>query len=121
MFLARVTGSVVSTQKVASMTGFKLLTVEPYRVEPAQEARLVSTGRDRVTKVWDMNGTAQKSFQAHPDVGLRAAFSHDSAKVYAGDWTGLCKDSISPTPSFWFKRQRTRRTLRSSSMRRRRT
>ena len=29
MFLARVTGSVVATQKVASMTGHKLLTVEP--------------------------------------------------------------------------------------------
>ncbi len=33
MFLARVTGSVVATQKVASMTGHKLLTVEPYRVD----------------------------------------------------------------------------------------
>src|SRR5438067_434610 len=31
MFLARVTGSVVATQKVASMTGHKLLTVEPLR------------------------------------------------------------------------------------------
>jgi ethanolamine utilization protein EutN len=45
MFLARVTGSVVSTQKVASMTGFKLLTVEPYRVDPNQQTQLVSTGR----------------------------------------------------------------------------
>src|SRR5580765_2364096 len=45
MFLARVTGSVVATQKVASMTGHKLLTVEPLRVEPAQRDRLVSTGR----------------------------------------------------------------------------
>ena len=34
MFLARVTGSVVATQKVASMTGHKLLTVEPLRVDP---------------------------------------------------------------------------------------
>ena len=33
MFVARVTGSVVATQKVASMTGHKLLTVEPYRVD----------------------------------------------------------------------------------------
>ena len=45
MFLAKVTGSVVSTQKVASMTGRKLLTVEPLRVEPGQKDRLVSTGR----------------------------------------------------------------------------
>ena len=33
MFVARVTGSVVSTQKVDSMVGQKLLVVEPYRLE----------------------------------------------------------------------------------------
>ena len=33
MFVARVTGSLVATQKVASMTGHKLLIVEPYRVD----------------------------------------------------------------------------------------
>ena len=45
MFLARVTGSVVATQKVASMTGHKLLTVEPYRVDDKSADRLVPTGR----------------------------------------------------------------------------
>lgn len=45
MFLAKVTGSVVSTQKVASMTGHKLLVVEPLRVEPAKRDSLVGTGR----------------------------------------------------------------------------
>src|SRR6266404_8211748 len=45
MFLARITGSVVATQKVASMVGRKLLTVEPLRVDPGQRDRLVSTGR----------------------------------------------------------------------------
>ena len=45
MFLARVTGSVVSTHKVANMTGHKLLTVEPLRIEPATRDRLVGTGR----------------------------------------------------------------------------
>ena len=45
MFLARVTGSVVATQKVASMTGHKLLTVEPYRLDDRERDRLVPTGR----------------------------------------------------------------------------
>ena len=47
MFLARVTGSVVATQKVAAMTGHKLLTVEPYRVDDKDKgaSRLVPTGR----------------------------------------------------------------------------
>jgi microcompartment protein CcmK/EutM len=45
MFLARVTGSVVATQKVDTMTGHKLLMVEPYRLDPAKRESLVTTGR----------------------------------------------------------------------------
>src|SRR6478736_7714099 len=45
MFVAKVTGSLISTQKVASMKGFKLLVVEPYRVEPNKRQSLVTTGR----------------------------------------------------------------------------
>src|SRR5262249_13099259 len=45
MFLARVTGSVVATQKVASMIGRKLLTVEPYRLDDKERNRLIPTGR----------------------------------------------------------------------------
>src|SRR5262245_44483531 len=45
MFLARVTGSVVATQKVQSMTGRKLLVVEPLRVAPQGRDRLIGTGR----------------------------------------------------------------------------
>jgi len=45
MFLAKVTGSVVSTQKVRSMTGHKLLVVEPLRVDPQSRDRLIGTGR----------------------------------------------------------------------------
>ena len=33
MFLAKVTGSLVSTQKIESMGGHKLLVVEPYRLD----------------------------------------------------------------------------------------
>ena len=45
MFVAKVTGSIVSTQKVDSMTGQKLLIVEPYRIEPKDRQSLVTTGR----------------------------------------------------------------------------
>ena len=45
MFIARVIGSVVSTQKVASMTGQKLLVVEPYRLSDKGRDKLVTTGR----------------------------------------------------------------------------
>jgi microcompartment protein CcmK/EutM len=45
MFIARVTGSVVSTQKIDTMTGHKLLVVEPYRLEGEERESLVTTGR----------------------------------------------------------------------------
>jgi len=44
MFLARITGSVVSTSKVDSMVGQKLLVVEPLRVNEKDQS-LVGTGR----------------------------------------------------------------------------
>jgi microcompartment protein CcmK/EutM len=45
MFLAKVTGSLVATQKVDTMVGHKLLVVEPFRVDPNNRQRLVTTGR----------------------------------------------------------------------------
>ena len=48
MFVAKVTGSVVSTQKVKSMTGHKLLIVEPLRVDPQTRDKLLGTGRSFV-------------------------------------------------------------------------
>ena len=57
MFVAKVTGSVVSTQKVKSMTGHKLLLVEPLRVDPQTRDKLVGTGRSFV--VVDTVGAGQ--------------------------------------------------------------
>jgi microcompartment protein CcmK/EutM len=48
MLIAKVTGSLVSTEKVASMVGFKLLMVEPYKLD-AKRQSLVSTGRAMVS------------------------------------------------------------------------
>jgi ethanolamine utilization protein EutN len=48
MFVAKVTGSMVSTQKIGSMVGRKLLVVEPYRLDPKDRRTLVTTGRSLV-------------------------------------------------------------------------
>lgn len=48
MFLAKVTGSIVATQKVDAMRGQKLLMVEPYRLDPDHRNELVPTGRSFV-------------------------------------------------------------------------
>ncbi len=44
MFVAKVIGSMVCTQKTASMKGHKLLVVEPYRLDEPRQS-LVSAGR----------------------------------------------------------------------------
>jgi microcompartment protein CcmK/EutM len=44
MFVAKVTGSLVSTQKTAAMVGHKLLVVEPYRLDDNRRG-LKSAGR----------------------------------------------------------------------------
>jgi ethanolamine utilization protein EutN len=45
MFVAKVTGSLVATQKVKSMVGYKLLVVEPYRLDVRDRQSLITTGR----------------------------------------------------------------------------
>jgi microcompartment protein CcmK/EutM len=45
MFVAKVTGSLVSTEKVDTMRGQKLLVVEPYRLDQDSRDKLVTTGR----------------------------------------------------------------------------
>jgi mono/diheme cytochrome c family protein len=57
-------------------------------VKFAKDGRLISTGRDRVAKLWDQNGAAQRQFEAFTDLALRAVFSFDDANVIAGDWSG---------------------------------
>ena len=60
MFIAKVTGSLVATQKVESMSGYKLLMVEPYRLEAKERNSLVTTGRTFVAV--DMLGAGEGQF-----------------------------------------------------------
>jgi len=45
MFIAKVTGSVVATQKVGELVGHKLMVVEPFRLDAETRNRLTTTGR----------------------------------------------------------------------------
>ena len=60
-------------------------------VQFTRDGRLVSTGRDRVTKLWDQNGTAIRAFPALNDLGLEVAFSAEDERVLSGDWTGIVR------------------------------
>ncbi len=60
MFIAKVTGSVVATEKVGAMVGYKLLVVEPYRLDPQDRKSLVTTGRTFVAV--DMLGAGKGDY-----------------------------------------------------------
>ncbi len=60
MFVAKVTGSLISTQKVDTMVGHKLLIVEPYRVDAKNRKKLATTGRTFVAV--DMLGAGEGDF-----------------------------------------------------------
>jgi ethanolamine utilization protein EutN len=60
MFVSRVVGSLVSTQKVESMVGYKLLVVEPYRLETKKRKSLATTGRTFVAV--DMLGAGEGDY-----------------------------------------------------------
>jgi microcompartment protein CcmK/EutM len=45
MLIAKVTGSLVATQKVESMVGHKLMLVELFRLDPGTRDSLVTSGR----------------------------------------------------------------------------
>ena len=60
-------------------------------VRYAHDGRIASTGRDRVTRLWDGNGAQQRVFEAFPDLGMKVTITHDNTRVVAGDWTGLVK------------------------------
>lgn len=60
MFVAKVTGSIVATQKVESMVGHKLLVVEPYRLDAESRKQLVTTGRTFVAV--DMLGAGEGDY-----------------------------------------------------------
>lgn len=53
-----------------------------------REGNLVTNGRDRIPKIWNQNGEAQKQFPALPDIGTTVAYCHETQRVIAGDWSG---------------------------------
>ena len=60
MFVAKVTGSLVSTQKADALVGYKLMVVEPYRLESEKRESLATTGRTFIAV--DLLGAGQGDF-----------------------------------------------------------
>ncbi len=57
-------------------------------MEFCRDGRLVSCGRDRVSKIWDQNGAQQLAFEAFSDLALQVSHCDETNRVIAGYWTG---------------------------------
>lgn len=57
-------------------------------VEFTRDGRLVSAGRDKVSKIWDQNGKQLFAFPAFPDIAMRVTHCDESNTCVAGDWSG---------------------------------
>ncbi|MCH2401348.1 MAG: hypothetical protein MK364_19695 [Pirellulales bacterium] len=57
-------------------------------VEFLRDGRLVSCGRDRVTKLWDQNGGQQRAFAAFGELALEVTYCDETNRCIAGDWLG---------------------------------
>lgn len=53
-----------------------------------RDGRLLTTGRDRVARLWDAEGKQQREFGPLGDLGLEVAFDNESNIAIAGDWSG---------------------------------
>ena len=60
MFIAKIVGSLVSTQKTGSMVGSKLMMIEPYVVDPQTRDRFKTTSRSLVAV--DIVGAGEGQF-----------------------------------------------------------
>ncbi|HTK75797.1 MAG TPA: c-type cytochrome domain-containing protein, partial [Gemmataceae bacterium] len=57
-------------------------------VRYSHDGRLVTCGRDALTKVWDGAGNLKKAMESLTDLATRAAFTHDDSAAVAGDLQG---------------------------------
>lgn len=57
-----------------------------------KDGRIVTTGRDRVTRLWDGNGGKQRDFEAFGDLALAAAVTFDTTKVIGSDYLGEIRE-----------------------------
>lgn len=60
-------------------------------IEFTRDGRLVSCGRDRLTRLWDQNGKAVRTFARFSDIGVAVTYCDEAKRVIAGDWTGAIR------------------------------
>ncbi len=54
----------------------------------AHDGRFVTAGRDKRAVAWSAEGSNLRAFTFTNDIPIRAAFTHDAARVIGSDWNG---------------------------------
>ena len=62
-----------------------------YAVDYIRDGRLVSTGRDRVVRLWNGDGGQIAEFTGMTDLGLEVAFDAETNRALGGDWVGVVR------------------------------
>lgn len=57
-------------------------------VEFAPNGQIVTAGRDKTCKVWDIDGKLLATSEAMPEMVMDAVLSYDSKRIIAADWAG---------------------------------
>jgi Planctomycete cytochrome C/Anaphase-promoting complex subunit 4 WD40 domain len=60
-------------------------------VRYGHDNRILTTGRDGVTRMWNEAGAGQRGYEKLSDMGTHAVFTHDGSRVIAGDLQGLIR------------------------------
>lgn len=56
-----------------------------------RDGRLVSTGRDRIVRLWNGDGAQEREFGGMTDLGLEVAFDAENGRILGGDWSGTVR------------------------------
>jgi hypothetical protein len=56
-----------------------------------RDGRIISTGRDRVVRLWNGDGAQEREFAGMTDLGMEVAFDAESNRVLGGDWSGIVR------------------------------
>lgn len=60
-------------------------------IDYTRDGRFVSTGRDRIVRLWNADGAQEREFAGMTDLGMEVAFDAETNRVLGGDWSGIVR------------------------------
>jgi mono/diheme cytochrome c family protein len=76
------------TWKYSRVRSFKAHNAAVLGLDIGADSRIVTSGADRQTRVWNLEGKEERKIDALPDWGYQAQFTADAGLVAVGTWDG---------------------------------